>query len=169
MPMNASSEFARRYGMSVGEAYELLYPRARYLTRGRREEANDLLHDFLVEKLGRVTAAAPPEKPAAFLRRSLALFFIDRLRREARHLREIPWSVPPETAGTAVPAPAPRSLLWDWMVSVVPEDADLVWRHAIDGETQSELARRTGIPPATVGDRIRRAVRRLRENWEEDR
>jgi RNA polymerase sigma-70 factor, ECF subfamily len=130
-------------------------------------DARDLVQDTF-ERALRHGDRRPGADARAWLFTILNNLFIDRCRRRAREPRtedvqamELPAPPPPEAE------PAWAQLTLSELHAVLPRlDADLRELYqccAIEGRSYAEVAERLRIPKATVGTRLLRARRRLRE------
>jgi RNA polymerase sigma-70 factor (ECF subfamily) len=134
-----------------------------------RAEANDLVQDTFERALRRFEALAPETNVRAWLFTILQNGFIDRCRRKNVAPRFEP------VDDEAVAAPAPESAgapAWARItaeqlgaaIDSLDDDFRVVYRmHAIESRSYQEIAGALGIPQNTVGTRLARARRKLRD------
>jgi RNA polymerase sigma-70 factor (ECF subfamily) len=134
---------------------------------GNAADAHDLVQDTF-ERALRHGDRRPDADARAWLFTILNNLFIDRCRRRAREPRtedvqtiDLPAPPPPEAE------PPWAQLTVSELHAVLPKlDAELrqLYQYcAIEGQSYAEVAERLRIPKATVGTRLLRARRRLRE------
>jgi RNA polymerase sigma-70 factor, ECF subfamily len=137
---------------------------ARRLTR-TEDDADDLLQATFERALLKFATFRPGTNARSWLARIMTRLFIDQCRR--RPLTPVP------VAELEVPAPQPEEEPW-WaalteqdvrlaVAELSPELRLLVEAQVYDGQTYATLADRTGLLAATVGSRLYRSRRRLRE------
>jgi len=133
-------------------------------------DARDLVQDTLERGLRHLDRYTPGTDARAWLMTIQRRLFIDRCRAKAQHLkRDIPMELVEErlcaTGREALPGWASISL--DELraaLSHLPETFRAIYQlHALEGCSYIEIAQRLGIPKATVGTRLIRARRRLRQ------
>lgn len=132
------------------------------LTR-ERQQAKDLTQETFLRAMSRADILQEMEKAAcrAWLYKTARNLFIDQARRQ-RHERELLAQSPPE-----VEASIEEDSLWvDECLGQLPEqDAALFRLRYLEGHAASDLARRFGLPAATVRTRLARARKRLKQLW----
>lgn len=137
---------------------------ARKLTRGNFD-AEDLVQDVLLKTVTHYAALPVAVNHRAWMTQVLKNLFIDRVRRKQTRDRV-------EPADLEV-APANDEPIW-WMgldagdvraaVAKLPDELRETFdRFALRGESYQQISDVLGIPKATVGTRVLRARRRLRQ------
>lgn len=158
-PVAPRASFADLARAHRGELLRL----ARRLCRSR-DEADDLVQDVMVKVLAHHDRLPPTTNLAAWMTRVLYNLFIDRLRQRRRG----PWVELDE--GTAAAPPAEEPAWWDHLtradieaaLAEVPEELRRTFElFAFEHCAYAEIARRLGVPSATVGTRLLRARRHL--------
>jgi RNA polymerase sigma-70 factor, ECF subfamily len=129
-------------------------------------DPDDLLQDVLERTMQHVHALLPDGDHRAWMARVMRNLFIDRLRRRA--------AAPAQNAlEDETPAPPPESREW-WedldaedirgRITELPAELRAAFElHVFEGCSYAEIASRLGIPKMTVGTRILRARRRLKQ------
>lgn len=135
-----------------------------------RADASDLVQDTFERALRAVARGADHVNPRSWLVTILNNLFVDRCRRQARERRiEMPidqlGDVLPQAVHEVAPAWAAVTIEHlEEALGEVREEFRVAYRmHALDGRSYKEIARALQIPPSTVGTRIARARRQLRE------
>jgi RNA polymerase sigma-70 factor, ECF subfamily len=129
-------------------------------------DPDDLLQDVLERTVLNVHTLSPGHDHRAWMARVMRNLFIDRVRRRAA-------APPPATLEEETPAPAAESREW-WegldaddiraRVHELPEELRSAFElFMFDGCSYAEIAERLRIPKMTVGTRILRARRRLKQ------
>ncbi|SET98762.1 RNA polymerase sigma-70 factor, ECF subfamily [Stigmatella erecta] len=133
-------------------------------------DARDLVQDTLERGLRHLDRYTPGTDARAWLMTILRRLFIDRCRVKAQHLkRDIPVDLVEERLCAAEQESLPRwaSISLDELraaLSHLPETFRAIYQlHALEGCSYIEIAQKLGIPKATVGTRLNRARRRLRQ------
>ena len=137
---------------------------------GNPTDARDLVQDTLERGLKSLARYKPGTDGRAWLLTILHHIFIDRCRSRTRERRA---DVSAEDVEEKVAAPEPEALpAWASIspeqlreaLDKIPEEFRLVYQlHSLEGRSYIEIAERLGIPKATVGTRLIRARRRLKE------
>jgi RNA polymerase sigma-70 factor (ECF subfamily) len=137
---------------------------------GNPTDAADLLQDTLEKGLKNFHRYQPGTNGRAWLITILHRLFLDRCRARAREARA---EVTAEEVGDRVPAPEPEPApAWAAVdaarlreaVGQLNDDLRAVYQlHAIERRPYSEVAERLRLNKATVGTRLLRARRRLKE------
>ena len=137
---------------------------------GNSTDARDLVQDTLEKGLRNLARFQPGTNGRAWLLTILNRLFIDRCRSRKREPRA---DVSTETLEDQVAqperedAPAWASLGPEALhgaLERLPEEFRTVYRlHALEGRSYQEIAQSLGIPKATVGTRLIRARRRLKD------
>jgi RNA polymerase sigma-70 factor, ECF subfamily len=158
--------------MNTQEEFELLYKThrralhglARRLTRCQ-EDADDLLQATFERSLLKFATFRPGTNARSWLSRIMTRLFIDQCRR--RQLAPVP------VAELDMAAPPAEEEPWWFALTEqdvrtalheLPADQrQLVEAHVFGGQSYAGLASRTGLLAATVGSRLFRSRRRLRE------
>ena len=152
------------------EHLPLLKHRALTLTRGNAAEAKDLVQDT-IERMLR-SEVEPAQLSAPWLLSVLNHLFIDRARRQARVVSLDPDHVAALAAPPHLPSDdAPHERWHDFTSDDVVAALDrlstpirIVWQlHMEQHLSYTEISARLGLPVATVGTRLLRARRLLRE------
>jgi RNA polymerase sigma-70 factor (ECF subfamily) len=166
--------FAAREAPAARRAFELfvaehrgeLAGRARKICR-QHVDPDDLVQDTLERAWRGFSGLRDGERSRAWLFTILHHTFIDRLRRQ----KAAPVTTPVDEAQLASPAPAPRA---DWerltpadleaaMDRLPAEVRDIYRQHALEGRDYVWLAETHRMPKNTVGTRLLRARRLLKE------
>ncbi len=137
---------------------------------GNATDARDLVQDTLERGLRSLERFKPGTDGRAWLLTILHHIFIDRCRSRTRERRadvsaeevEERVAAPEAEAQPAWAAISPEQLRE--ALEKIPEEFRLVYQlHALEGRSYIEISERLGIPKATVGTRLIRARRRLKE------
>jgi RNA polymerase sigma-70 factor (ECF subfamily) len=160
---------SRWFGAFIREHESALHATAMRLC-GNPTDARDLVQDTLERGLRSLDRYKPGTDGRAWLLTILHHIFIDRCRSRTRERRA---DVSAEQVEERVAAPEAEALpAWAAIspeqlqaaLEKVPEEFRLVYRlHALEGRSYIEISERLGIPKATVGTRLIRARRRLKE------
>jgi RNA polymerase sigma-70 factor (ECF subfamily) len=137
---------------------------------GNATDANDLVQDTFERGLRSLARFQPGTDGRAWLLTILHNLFIDRCRARTRESRadtsaeELAERLP---APEAEPQPSWASISTEQLraaLAKLPEDFQVVYRmHALESRSYQEIAETLGIPKATVGTRLIRARRKLKE------
>lgn len=133
---------------------------------GAIDDPADLVQDVLVKAV-KTPERIPPDAVRPWLIRVMRNTFVDRLRRASA----TPWH--DDIDRVDLPSPTAEAPAW-WTaldaedirarMAMLPDDQRAVFElFAFEGLSYQEIAARLGVPKATVGTRILRARRRLRE------
>ena len=142
--------------------------RARQLTRSEAD-ASDLLQDTFERALRTDKAPAVEREFRPWLMRMMVNLWIDKLR-SAKRGKQVALDL--DLHGPAVPSPADEGSQWRHhslsevrsALGELAEPLRTVYRmHAMEGRSYAELAEVMSVRPATVGTRLLRARRTLRE------
>lgn len=152
------------FGALVKEHLPILRARAAQLCR-RQGDADDLVQDAMERAVRKRSQVKDPARMRGWLLTILTNTFLDRLRRR-RGRDEVPLDT--ELPAPVVDAPTPWELLSvedvRAAVAELPDDVrDTYHRFALCGEDYVNISAALGVPKATVGTRILRARKRLRE------
>jgi RNA polymerase sigma-70 factor, ECF subfamily len=160
---------SRWFGAFVQEHESALQATALRLT-GNATDARDLVQDTLERGLRNLARYKPGTDGRAWLLTILHHLFIDRCRSRTRERRA---DVSAEQVEERIAAPEAEALpAWAAVspeqlqaaLERIPEEFRLVYQlHAVEGRSYLEISERLGIPKATVGTRLIRARRRLKE------
>jgi RNA polymerase sigma-70 factor (ECF subfamily) len=137
---------------------------------GNATDARDLVQDTFEKGLRNLARYRPGTDGRAWLLTILHHLFIDRCRSRTRE-RRADVSAEDVEERIAAPeveaAPAWASISTEQLreaLEKIPEDFRTVYRmHSLEGRSYQEIAETLGIPKATVGTRLIRARRRLKE------
>lgn len=150
----------------IAEHRGVLEARARQLCRGHLDPA-DLVQECLLRAFRHYGSLRDPKRGRAWLLQILTRSFFDLLRKQRSEPAQQPLDdvdlpeLPPEAA------PAWDSITLAQLQAAVerlPEDVRGCYRmHALEGKNYVFIAAKLGIPSATVGTRLLRARRKLRE------
>ncbi|MCE9669136.1 RNA polymerase sigma factor [Myxococcus stipitatus] len=137
---------------------------------GNAADARDLVQETLLKGLENLARYRPGTDGRAWLCTILHHLFIDRCRARTRERRA---DVSAEELSERLAAPEPEAApAWAAIgpdelraaLERIPEEFATVYRlHALEGRSYIEIAERLGIPKATVGTRLIRARRKLKE------
>jgi RNA polymerase sigma-70 factor (ECF subfamily) len=156
-----------RFAAFAREHRPLLFATARRLT-GSDSDAHDLVQDTLERALRRFASLPPGGNPRGWLFTILHNAFIDRCRSDRGERATSVDQLAERLAAPDSDAPA----LWEQVtpeqvkaaVAKLPEEFRAVYGlHAEERKSYEEISRTLGIPKATVGTRLMRARRRLKE------
>jgi RNA polymerase sigma-70 factor (ECF subfamily) len=158
-----------RDAQAFAELYRVLAPRvARFLLKRRASEqmADEITQEVMLTVWRRAELFQPRKASASTWIFTIARNrWIDRLRRERRPEidPEDPALVPSERAPESrVDARRKEHKLQEAITALPDEQAKLVRMAYIEGKSQSEIARATGLPIGTVKSRFRLALKKLR-------
>lgn len=161
--VQVDAEFSRR----LREHEAVLRGLALRLCGGSRADAGDLVQDTYERALRRQAQYEPGTNLQAWLCTILHHLFLDRCRARSRR----PTHAPIDDVVLAAPEPA-REPAWarltrDDVVAAVarlePDFRAVYELHTLEGVPYQEISSRLGIPKATVGTRLARARRKLRD------
>jgi RNA polymerase sigma-70 factor (ECF subfamily) len=137
---------------------------------GNTSDARDLVQMTFERGLRNLARYRPGTDGRAWLLTILHHIFIDSCRSRTRERRA---DVSAEDVEERIAAPEPEAVPAWAAISVeqlrealekIPEDFRTVYRmHSLEGRSYQEIAEQLGIPKATVGTRLIRARRRLKE------
>lgn len=157
---------AAEFHLSLREHEPALRGLAQRLCRNPAD-AGDLVQDTFERALQRRAQYQPGTNLRAWLCTILHHLFLDRCRARHRGPQHAPLDE------VALPAPEPASepawaaLTRDDVVAAVarlePDFRSVYQLHSLEGVPYQEIAARLGIPKATVGTRLARARRKLRD------
>jgi RNA polymerase sigma-70 factor (ECF subfamily) len=135
---------------------------------GNAADARDLVQDAFERALRGYAQLGPDANERAWVITILHNLFIDRCRRKKREPRTEPVDevsvpaaepTPPPPAWTAITPAQLRQALGE-----LSEEFRVVYQlHAIEGRSYKEISAELNLPQATVGTRLIRARRKLRE------
>jgi len=156
-----------RFAAFAREHRPLLLATARRLT-GSDHDAHDLVQDALERALRRFSQLPPGGNPRGWLFTILHNAFIDRCRSDRGDRATPVEQIAERLAAPADDAPAPWERVTPEQVQAavaqLPEEFRSVYGlHAEQRKSYEEISRALGIPKATVGTRLMRARRRLKE------
>ena len=138
--MTSEDGFLHRYGFTVEEAVESLYPAALVLANDDLAHTNDLLGGLFAELVRRPAEEDPVPDGEAALLLELTRFVIDRQ--------------PPD--------------LWRQVVDAVgADDAEILRLYFVERLTAEEIGRRLGAQESDVEARVRRIVATLHRHLDE--
>jgi RNA polymerase sigma-70 factor (ECF subfamily) len=161
-PVDAAADFARR----LREHEAVLRGLALRLC-GSRADAGDLVQDTYEKALRRRAQYEPGTNLQAWLCTILHHLFIDRCRARSRGPAHAPLEEVVLPAPEPASEPAWAALTRDDVVAAVarlePDFRRVYELHTLEGVPYQEIAARLGIPKATVGTRLARARRKLRD------
>jgi RNA polymerase sigma-70 factor (ECF subfamily) len=168
-PSSPSAADSQRFAAFAREHEPVLRATALRLC-GNATDANDLLQDTFERGLRSLARFQPGTDGRAWLLTILHNLFIDRCRSRAREARS---DTPAEeleeriAAPEAEPQPSWASISPEQLraaLAKIPEDFQVVYRmHALENRSYQEIAQTLGIPKATVGTRLIRARKKLRD------
>lgn len=145
-----------------------LYRRALGFCRNA-DEARDLVQDTLVRALKHVAGLRPDSNIRGWLITIMVNLYRDRLKRQRRS-REVAFESWHDVANIADEVPQPpgrpvleREQVEAAMAKLSPEQRGLLQMKAVDGLRYRDIGERLGIPPNTVGTRLRQARKALTE------
>lgn len=130
-------------------------------------DAGDLVQDTFERALRRRAQYEPGTNLRAWLCTILHHLFLDRVRATSRGPSHAPLDEVAVAAPERESEPAWAALTRDDVVAAVarlePEFRSVYELHSLEGVPYQEIATRLGIPKATVGTRLARARRKLRD------
>jgi RNA polymerase sigma-70 factor, ECF subfamily len=156
---------ARRFEAMVAEHLPALRSRASQLCRGTGD-SDDVVQDALVRAFRSRQQLHDPARARGWLLAILTNVFLDHLRRRKARPGEVELVVEPSAPVAVEGAPWAELDVEDVQAAVsrLPDDVrDTYRRFALEGQDYVAIAAALGIPKATVGTRILRARKRLRE------
>ena len=133
---------------------------------GSRHDAEDVLHDCIVKIYAQAKSYKPQGKPFAWIIRIAKNLCIDRLHRRKK---ESAASLEDEAEDLTVDPIAEtddRLMIESFLSALSSEDRQIVSLHLISGFTFREIAKSLGMPPPTVMTKYRRAMIKLRKEFE---
>lgn len=133
---------------------------------GNRHDAEDILHDCIVKIYASAKSYRPQGKPFAWIIRIAKNLCIDRMRRRKK---ESAASLEDEAKDLTVDPIAEtedRLMTESFLSALSSEDRQIVSLHLISGFTFREIAKSLGMPPPTVMTKYRRAMIKLRKEFE---
>ena len=133
---------------------------------GSRHDAEDALHDTLVKIFASAKSYKPQGKPFAWIIRIAKNLCIDCLHRRKK---ESAASLEDEAEDLTVDPIAEtedRLMIESFLSALSSEDRQIVSLHLISGFTFREIAKSLGMPPPTVMTKYRRAMIKLRKEFE---
>lgn len=149
----------------------LLLRWARRLTQDL-DDAEDLVQDALEMALRKQQLFRSGTRLAAWVGRIQRNLYFDRCRRPNRERPGTDMEVPAEAAGVCEPQVTETVPPWDWadadhlraaLRSARTEFAQVVELHDLQGRSRTQVAQAVGCPPATVGTRLHRGRKVLRD------
>ncbi len=159
---------AGEFDALVERHYAAMLLAARRLTASR-PEAQDLVHDVVERALKTYARLPVGANVRGWLFTILKHTFVDRCRR--KKLEQVQ-PLTDEVAETVTAAPRDDSGRWasvslsqvEQAVARLPDDFRVVYAmHSLEGRSYAEIAYALNVPKGTVGTRLMRARRRLRE------
>jgi RNA polymerase sigma-70 factor, ECF subfamily len=144
----------------------LFYSLALRLCRNE-SDATDLLQDTYERVLRSIEKLPALEnEQRAWVRTILHRLFIDRYRTRARRSKAMLPELPPHTEDDEPPvwSDITEAQVRGAMVELDDEFREVFQRHALEGRSYREIASELNIPVATVGSRLNRARRKLRDH-----
>lgn len=135
---------------------------------GSPADARDLVQDTFERALRSYDQLPPGSNDCGWAVTILHNLFIDRCRKRRREPRQEDIDEVPVAAPEPPPAPPAWSHITDEQLRAalqqIGEEFRVVYQlHAIDGRSYKEIAAELALPMATVGTRLNRARRKLRE------
>lgn len=164
----ASTEATAEFQALIAQCAPALEERARLLCRGRSpSDANDLLQETYERALRAFHTYDRTAPPMAWLASILTRRFLDWCRHDRRHPQE-------EFTEALEPSPAPEEVpgvwahytledVWSAVEQLPPELREVVRMKDMERLSYAEIGRRLGIPSMTVGTRLFRARKKLKE------
>ena len=133
---------------------------------GNRHDAEDILHDCIVKIYASAKNYRPQGKPFAWIIRIAKNLCIDRMRRRKKEavssLGDEADSLPVDPIADA----EDRLMLQSFLSALSPEERQIVSLHLISGFTFREIAKALGNLAPTVMTKYRRALIKLRKEYE---
>jgi RNA polymerase sigma-70 factor (ECF subfamily) len=166
-PSAAGTAGARRFEELVRAHEPILFAMALKLC-GNGADARDLVQDAFERALRGYAQLGPDANERAWVITIMHNLFIDRCRRRKRE----PRTEPVDETSVAAAEPTPPPPAWTDITSEqlraalgqLSEEFRVVYQlHAIDGRSYKEIAVQLDLPLATVGTRLIRARRKLRD------
>lgn len=165
-PVSAANDAAAAFARSLREHEQVLRALANRLCRSPAD-AGDLVQDTFERALRRREQYVPGTNLRAWLCTILHHLFLDRVRANNRGPSHAPLDEVAVAAPERESEPAWAALTRDDVVAAVarlePEFRSVYELHSLEGVPYQEIASRLGIPKATVGTRLARARRKLRD------
>ena len=166
---SASREDAAEFQALIARCAPALEERARILCRGRNPaDAKDLLQETYERAFRAFHTYDRSAPPMAWLASILVRRFLDWCRHDRRHPQEEFTDAMGDTLAEAEAAPetwARYTLddVWKAVEQLPPELREVVRMKDMERQSYAEIGRRLGIPSMTVGTRLFRARRKLKE------
>ncbi len=161
---NDARDGAAEWGRQLREHDAILRGLARRLC-GSAADAGDLVQDTYERALRRRAQYVPGTNLQAWMCTILHHLFLDRCRARSRGPTQAPLEELPAPEPVAEPAWA--ALTRDDVVAALgrlePDFRRVYELHTLEGVPYQEIAAQLGIPKATVGTRLARARRKLRD------
>lgn len=133
---------------------------------GSRHDAEDVLHDCIVKIYAQAKSYKPQGKPFAWIIRIAKNICIDRMRlrkkEAASSLDNEADTLPVDPIADA----EDRLMIQSFLSALSPEERQIVSLHLISGFTFREIAKALGQPAPTVMTKYRRALIKLRKEYE---
>lgn len=149
----------------VSQHLDSLYRQA-YRYCGNEADAEDLLQDLMLECSQRNQQLQEAPVPAAWLNRVLYHRFVDRHRKQARHLKgreDLNSTIDTSLAANDEPEDAysHHQLLLS-LEELSPDQRMIINLHDIEGYTLAEVSATTSIPVGTLKSHLHRGRRKLK-------
>ena len=169
----AAERCISRLGKGDIDALDELYSLAAYSiysyalsVLGDRHDAEDALHDTLVKIFASAKSYRPQGKPFAWIIRIAKNICIDRMRLRKKEavssLDDEADTLPVDPIANA----EDRLMIQSFLSALSPEERQIVSLHLISGFTFREIAKALGQPAPTVMTKYRRALIKLRKEYE---
>lgn len=133
---------------------------------GDRHEAEDFLHDAMVRIYASSSSYKPRGKPFAWMIRITKNLCIDRIRQRKRETAADLYSIELEQADDPIADAEDRLMIQSFLSALSPEERQIVSLHLISGFAFREIAKALGQPAPTVMTKYRRALIKLRKEYE---
>ncbi|CAM3993576.1 sigma-70 family RNA polymerase sigma factor [Corallococcus sp. ZKHCc1 1396] len=165
----AARSDAAEFQALVARCAPALEERARILCRGRNpSDAKDLLQETYERAFRAFHTYDRSAPPMAWLASILVRRFLDWCRHDRRHPHE---EFTDAMGDTLAEAEAPSEIwahytledVWSAVEQLPPELREVVRMKDMERQSYAEIARRLGIPSMTVGTRLFRARKKLKE------
>ena len=167
LTMGRGERTAEGEPVGMSELYDLMaqaiYTTA-YVITGRREDAEDVLQDTLIEILMDAHLYRPRTNPRAWVLTVTRHTALDAVRKRARHA-----TLPMEDAAAILPAPPDAeedlAALWDMLAVLTGEERELVVLRLYHTLPYSVISETLHISVAAAQKRYQRAIDKLKNHY----
>lgn len=133
---------------------------------GNRHDAEDILHDCIVKIYASAKSYRPQGKPMAWMIRIAKNLCLERIRKRKRENTVTLDSEELELSADPVAEAEDRLMVEGFMRMLSEEERTIVALHLTAGFTFREIAKEMKMPPPTVMTKYRRALIKIRKEFE---